>query len=145
MLKPDREARLQGAKAIGWIAYSHVRWTNIQANVPIEGEEKHFREFEDDGLAIELAAPFRPYARPDEFSRLRIRVHGEKVFGIRWDKAGGSRSSTTTRAIGSERRALGPRLAAPRILTIWILTFIDFKQIDQRATLHSRGYQPHCT
>jgi hypothetical protein len=63
--------------------------TGIQANVPIDGEEKQLREFEDDGLAIELAAPFRPYARPDEFSRLRIRLHGEKVFEIRWDKAGG--------------------------------------------------------
>jgi hypothetical protein len=69
--------------------YSHVRRADIQANVPIEGEEKHLREFEDDGMAIELAAPFRPHARPDEFSRLRIRVHGEKVFEIRWDKAGG--------------------------------------------------------
>jgi hypothetical protein len=27
------------------------------------------------------------YARPDEFSRLRFRVHGEKRFEIRWDKA----------------------------------------------------------
>jgi hypothetical protein len=29
------------------------------------------------------------YARPDEFSLLRIRVHGEKVFEIRWDKMDG--------------------------------------------------------
>jgi hypothetical protein len=39
--------------------------------------------------ASRSTAPFRPYARPDEFSRLRIRLHGEKVFEIRWDKAGG--------------------------------------------------------
>lgn len=40
-------------------------------------------------MAIDLAAPFRPYARPHEFSRLRIRVQGEKVFEIRRHKAGG--------------------------------------------------------
>jgi hypothetical protein len=62
---------------------------DIQANIPIDDEEKQLRELSEDGIAIELAAPFRPYARPDEFSRLRIRVHGEKVFEIRWDKAGG--------------------------------------------------------
>jgi hypothetical protein len=32
---------------------------------------------------------FRAYARLDEFSRLRIRMHGEKVFEIRWNKGGG--------------------------------------------------------
>jgi hypothetical protein len=52
--------------------------------MPVDGEGNHLRELEEGGLAIELAAPFRPYARPDEFSRLRIRLHGEKVFEIRW-------------------------------------------------------------
>ena len=46
-------------------------------------------ELIEQGIEIELAASFRAYARPDEFSRLRIRVHGEKVFEIRWDMAGG--------------------------------------------------------
>jgi len=56
---------------------------------------------------------FRAYARLDEFSRLRIRMHGEKVFEIRWNKAGGSKPSTTTRAIGSERCAPGrPRFCS---------------------------------
>jgi hypothetical protein len=40
-------------------------------------------------IEIELVAPFRSRARPDEFSRLRIRVHGEKVFEVRWDNADG--------------------------------------------------------
>jgi hypothetical protein len=40
------------------------------------------------GSRFALAALFRPYARPDEFSRLRIRVGAEKVFEIRWDEAG---------------------------------------------------------
>jgi hypothetical protein len=89
MHRADREARLERAKAIGRIAYSHVRWADIEANLVIDGEEKHFRELEEGGIAIELAAPFRAYARPDEFSRLRIRMHGEKVFETRWDKMDG--------------------------------------------------------
>jgi hypothetical protein len=89
MPNADREARLERAKAIGRIAYSHVRWADIEANLPIDGEEKQLRELIEQGIAIDLAAPFRSYARPDEFSRLRIRVHGEKVFEVRWDKAGG--------------------------------------------------------
>jgi hypothetical protein len=50
---------------------------------------KAIRELIEQGIEIELAAPFRAHARPDEFSRLRIRVHGEKVFKVRWDNAGG--------------------------------------------------------
>jgi hypothetical protein len=46
------------------------------------------REYEVRGITIEPAAPFQPYARPEEFSRLRVRVHGEKVFEIRWSKRG---------------------------------------------------------
>jgi hypothetical protein len=84
----DREARLQRAKAIGRIAYTHVRDAKIFGNIPVDGEEKQLREHTEGGIAIDLAAPFRPYARPDEFSRLRIRVGAEKVFEIRWDKAG---------------------------------------------------------
>jgi len=66
-----------------------VRWADIEANLPIDGEGKQLRELIEQGIEIDLAAPFRAYARSDEFSRLRIRVHGEKVFEIRWDKAGG--------------------------------------------------------
>jgi hypothetical protein len=89
MPNADREARLERAKAIGRIAYAHVRGADIFGNLPVDGEEKRLLQLEEDGIAIDLAAPFRPYARPDEFSRLRIRVHGEKVFEVRWDKAGG--------------------------------------------------------
>jgi hypothetical protein len=89
MQRADREARLERAKAIGRIAYTHVRDATIFGNIPVDGEEKRLIQLEQDGIAIELAAPFRAYARPDEFSLLRIRVHGEKVFEIRWDKAGG--------------------------------------------------------
>jgi hypothetical protein len=88
MQKADREARLERAKAIGRIAYSHARDGEIFGNMAVDGEVKRLSEYEDSGIAIELVAPFRPHARPDEFSRLRIRVHGEKVFEIRWDKAG---------------------------------------------------------
>jgi hypothetical protein len=89
MQRADREARLERAKAIGRIAYLHVRGADIFGNISVDGEEKRLRELEEDGLAIDLAAPFRAYARPAEFSRLRIRVQGEKVFEVRWDKAGG--------------------------------------------------------
>jgi hypothetical protein len=92
--RADRQARLERAKAIGRIAYSLVRLEDIQANIPLDGEEKQLREIEEGGIAIELAAPFRPYARPDEFSRLRIRIYGEKVFEVRWDKAGSFRIIT---------------------------------------------------
>jgi hypothetical protein len=88
MQRADREARLERAKAIGRIAYSHVRDADIYGNVPIDGEEKRLRTLEDGRIAIELAGPFRSYARPDEFSRLRIRARGEKVFEVRWDNTG---------------------------------------------------------
>ena len=55
----------------------------------IDGEEKHLREMTEAGHRDRPGCTFRAYARPDEFSRLRIRVHGEKVFEVRWDKAGG--------------------------------------------------------
>jgi hypothetical protein len=87
--RADCQARLERAKAIGRIAYIHVRDAEIFGNVPLDGEDKQLREHEEDGIAIELAAPFRDYARPDEFCRLRIRAHGEKVFEVRWDKVGG--------------------------------------------------------
>lgn len=86
--KADRKARLERAKAIGRVAYSHVRWANIFGNMPVDGEEKQLRELTERRIVIELYYPFRPTARPDEFSRLQIRVHGHKVFEIRWDKTG---------------------------------------------------------
>jgi hypothetical protein len=45
----------------------------------------------EQGVAIELAAAFRPYARPEALSKLRIRIEGEKVVEIRWDREGGLR------------------------------------------------------
>jgi hypothetical protein len=86
MQRADREAKLQRAKAVGRIAYSHVRWAERTSQST--ARKSNFRAHRA-GIEIELAASFRAYARPDEFSRLRIRVHGEKVFEIRWDKAGG--------------------------------------------------------
>jgi hypothetical protein len=102
----DRQARFERAKAIGRIAFTHVRDGQIIGNAPVDGEMKRLTEYEDSIIAIELAAPFRLYARSDKFSRLR--VHGEKVFEIRRDKAGG-KFIITTMAIGSERCATGRR------------------------------------
>ena len=106
--RPCSRRWLQRAKAIGRIAYVHAREGTIIGNAPVDGEEKRLTEYEDSGISIELAAPFRPHARPDEFSRLPIRVHGEKVFEIRWDKAAAFKVVHLDQgATGSERCARG--------------------------------------
>jgi hypothetical protein len=86
--RSDRQARLERAKAIGRVAYVHVRHAKISGNIPVDGEEKQLRELSRGGVAIELCYPWRPTARSSEFSRLRILVYGAKVFEIRWDKDG---------------------------------------------------------
>jgi hypothetical protein len=50
-----------------------------RATMPIDGEEKQLLELElkDNGIEIELAAPFGPHARPHEVWQLGDRVHGE--------------------------------------------------------------------
>lgn len=107
MKQPDRQAS-GTRKAIGRVAYRHVRDAKISGNIPI-GEEKQFRELSRGGIVIELCYPWRPTARPSEFSQLRIRVYGEKVFEIRWETAA-SRSSITSRATGSGRCARWTRI-----------------------------------
>jgi hypothetical protein len=77
---------------------------------PSTARKKQLREHAEGGIAIDLAAPFRPYARPDEFSRLRIRVGAEKVFEIRWDKAASFQIVHYDRVIGSRLSAVGRRL-----------------------------------
>ena len=53
-----------------------------------DGEEKRLREFEEDGLNMQLAEPFRPDASPDEFSRIVIRQGRYRVLQIQWSKSG---------------------------------------------------------
>ena len=87
MNKADREARLQRAKMLGRVAYRIVRDYEIAGVLTYDGEEKHLRMFNEDGLTAELVVPFRPHALPNEFSRIQIRADGRKVFEIRWDGA----------------------------------------------------------
>lgn len=88
MQKAEREARLQGAKAIGRIAYRLARDTKIGGFIDIEGERKLIRDFDRVNLSIELyEAAGRPLCDTD-FSQLRIRHTGRKVFDIRWSAAG---------------------------------------------------------
>jgi hypothetical protein len=80
MQRADREARLERAKAIGRIAYSHVRWADIEANLPIDGKEKQLREL----IEQHRDRPGRTF--PPARSSRRVFA---KVFEVRWDKAGG--------------------------------------------------------
>jgi hypothetical protein len=85
--KSDREAKLQRAKALGRIVYRIIRDYEIEGVLTYDGEEKHLRKFDEDGLIAELVVPFRPQALPTEYSRIQIRADGRKVFDIRWDSA----------------------------------------------------------
>ena len=87
MNRTDREARLQRAKVLGRIAYRHLQFQEIEGVLDFDGEDKHLRTFDEDGLAGELVVPFRPDALPTEFSRIQIRDGGRRAFDIRWDGA----------------------------------------------------------
>lgn len=89
MPKPDREARLYRAKALGRIAYrAIVNSCDIEGVVTFDDEDKHLRTFNEGGFIIELAEPFRAAALPTEYSSLLIRYRHSKVLEIRWDKTG---------------------------------------------------------
>lgn len=94
MRRADRQDRLTRAKLLGRKAYAHVRWSDVEGVIPVDGQDKHLRTFEDDGLSIQLLSPFRSYAQPHEFSRLQIRAAGCKVLEVRWSKAGDFRVVT---------------------------------------------------
>ena len=84
MLKPEREARLQRAKELGRIAYRILRSSEIEGVLDYDGEKKHLRKFEEDGLYLEMVEPFRSDAWPSEFSRIVIREGRHKVLQIQW-------------------------------------------------------------
>jgi hypothetical protein len=88
MLKPEREARLQRAMALGRIAYAILRASKIEGMLTYDGEDKHLRQFQDGALYMELLIPFRPTAQPTEYSSIEIRHGRLKVFEIRWNKDG---------------------------------------------------------
>jgi hypothetical protein len=88
MLKSDREARLQRAKAPGRIAYVLLRASKIEGVLDYDGDDKYLRKFDYDWLFMELLTPFRAGALPTEYSSIEIRHGRLKVFEIRWDKTG---------------------------------------------------------
>jgi hypothetical protein len=102
----DRHAKSRQAKALGRIAYAILRAEEVSGVLEIEGEEKHVRELDEDGLAAQLVMPFRRDAHPSEFSRIQIRHAGRKVFDIRWTKEGDF--TTVVYEVGEwERKLLG--------------------------------------
>jgi hypothetical protein len=86
--RDDRHERLLTIKALGRIAYRHLKEAEIVGNITVGGEEKRWRKFEEDGLSAELLEPFRAAALSTEYSQIQIRFDGRKVFEIRWDRAG---------------------------------------------------------
>ena len=88
MQKAEREARLNRAKELGRIAYRILRSSEIEGVLDYDGEPKHLRIFEEDGLYMEMVEPFRSDACPSEFSRIVIREGRHRVFQIQWSKSG---------------------------------------------------------
>jgi hypothetical protein len=88
MLKAEREARLEQAKALGRMAYQLLRASKIEGMLTCDGEDKHLRQVNYDWLRMDLLEPFRAGAQPTEFSSIVIREARLKVLEIRWDKAG---------------------------------------------------------
>jgi hypothetical protein len=88
MLKAEREARLNRAKELGRIAYRILKSSEIEAVLDYDGEKKHLRTFEEDGLYMQMVEPFRSDACPNEFSRIVIREGRHRVFQIEWSKPG---------------------------------------------------------
>lgn len=89
MSKADRHERLETIKALGRLAYRHLRDAEIAGNITVGGEEKRWRVLEEGGLSAELLEPVRPTGLPTEQSQIQIRYFGRKVLDIRWDGAGG--------------------------------------------------------
>lgn len=75
-------------KALGRIAYRHLRDAEIVGIITVGGEEKRWRRLEDGGLSAELLEPFRQAALLTDHSQIQIRYFGRKVLDIRWDRAG---------------------------------------------------------
>jgi hypothetical protein len=97
------------ASSISSRSDNHERSDGFEAKVLIDGEEQQLRELE--GRPRD-PAPFPAYAQPDEF----FAASDSASEARRFSRSGGTRlaaskSSTTTRAIGSER-------CAPRRATI---------------------------
>jgi hypothetical protein len=96
----DRQQRLDRIKALGRIAYRHLRDAEIVGNITVGGEKKWLRTLEEGRLLAALLEPFRASAPPTDYSQILIRFDGSKVFEVRWELAP-SRRSTSSRVSGS--------------------------------------------
>jgi hypothetical protein len=107
MSKADRDARLQHVKALGRVAYRFLRASEIEGTLNFDGEEKHLRKFEDDGLHLERCSHFG-----QTLSRRNIlRSKSAKAAGG-FSPSGGtapitSRLSCTSQATGNRRCSIG--------------------------------------
>jgi hypothetical protein len=86
--RADREARLQRARAIGRIAYRLARDAKIEGFIEIDDGRKLIRECSRGRLTIALYAAANEPPSETDFSELRVRYAGRKVFVIRWNLAG---------------------------------------------------------
>ncbi len=84
----DRAAREKQAKAIGRASYRLVRAAKIEWYVELDDGRKLVREWSRGRLTITLHAAASVIPCPDEFSQLRVRYAGRRVFEIRWNEAG---------------------------------------------------------
>jgi hypothetical protein len=99
MPRDDRHERLLRIKALGRIAYRHLKDAEI-VGIIVGAEEKRMQKFKEDGLSAELLEPFRSGALLPEHSQIWIRYFGRKVLDIRWDRASSVRAVTLSRASG---------------------------------------------
>jgi hypothetical protein len=84
----DRAARIERVKALGRVAYRHLRQADIAGVITVEGEEKYLRQRDEGSLCIDLLEPHPRSTDPTDFSELELRAHGRKVLVIRWDSTG---------------------------------------------------------
>ena len=88
MMRPDREARLCRAKAIGRVAYRMVRAQRIQGYVDLDDGRKCRREYNCGSLRIDLYEAAHRTPHWSDFSQLSVKQAGRKVFVIRSNSGG---------------------------------------------------------
>jgi hypothetical protein len=83
--KNERAVRLDRVKAIGRVAYRLVSAEKIEGFLDLQDGRKLHREFNRDGLFIELYEAANRVPHWSDFSQLRIRHAGRRALVIRWN------------------------------------------------------------
>jgi hypothetical protein len=86
--RDDRQERLLTIKALGRIAYRHLKDADIFGIVTVNGGEKPWRKLDESGLSFGLLEPFRAFVLPTRAFAKSDRFDGRNIFDIRWDRAG---------------------------------------------------------